>query len=89
VTKAFGVIISDKRVRAILVNIFGGIMRCDWIAQGLLNATKNVRVGVPIVVRLAGTNVEQGRALLRSTDLPVTPVDDLDEAASRVVALAR
>jgi succinyl-CoA synthetase beta subunit len=88
VTKAFQVIISDDRVRAILVNIFGGIMRCDWIAQGLLNATRSVKVGVPIVVRLAGTNVEQGRAMLAGTDLPITPVDDLDDAAKQVVALA-
>jgi succinyl-CoA synthetase beta subunit len=89
VTKAFQVIISDKRVEAILVNIFGGIMRCDWIAQGLLNATRNVKVRVPIVVRLAGTNVEQGRAMLQHTELPITPVDDLDAAAKKVVELAR
>ena len=109
VTKAFRIILADPRVRAILVNIFGGIMRCDWIAQGLLNATKaahsavrgtssparmvparsSVSVKVPIVVRLAGTNVEEGRRLLTGTSLPITTAGDLDEAAQKVVALAR
>jgi len=71
VTKAFAIILADPRVRAILVNIFGGIMRCDWIAQGLLNATQQLQVTVPIVVRLQGTNVEEGRRLL--THLPAAP----------------
>ena len=89
VTKAFQILLADRRVKAILVNIFGGIMRCDWIAQGLLNATKQLKVTVPIVVRLAGTKVEEGRRLLAGTDLPITTAGDLAEAAQRVVALAR
>lgn len=88
VTKAFAIILADRRVRAILVNIFGGIMRCDWVAQGLLNATQSLRVQAPIVVRLAGTNVEEGRRLLTGTGLPITTADDLADAARRVVGLA-
>ena len=89
VTKAFQVILSDKRVTAILVNIFGGIMRCDWIAEGLLKATEKLTVKVPIVVRLEGTNVKEGRALLAKTTLQITSVDDLGEAAKKVVELAK
>ena len=89
VTNAFRIILADRRVTAILVNIFGGIMRCDWIAQGLLNATKALKVKVPIVVRLAGTNVEEGRRLLAGTHLPIATADDLADAAGRVVELAK
>ncbi len=89
VTKAFQIILSDRRVKAILVNIFGGIMRCDWIAQGLLKATQSLTVKVPIVVRLEGTNVKEGRALLTGTKLPITSVDDLGDAAKKAVELAR
>lgn len=89
VTNAFSIILADTRVRAILVNIFGGIMRCDWIAQGLLNATKSLNVNVPIVVRLEGTNVEEGRRLLSSaTSLHLISVPGLAEAAKKVVELA-
>ena len=88
VTNAFQILLADQRIRAVLVNIFGGIMRCDWVAQGLLNATQRLKVRVPIVVRLQGTNVKEGRALLATTDLPITTADDLAEAAQKVVELA-
>ncbi len=90
VTNAFSIILEDARVKAILVNIFGGIMRCDWIAQGLLNATKTLHVKIPIVVRLQGTNVEEGRQLLREAKgLNLISVDDLEAAARKVVELSR
>ena len=88
VTKAFQIILSDTRVTAVLVNIFGGIMRCDWIAQGLLNATQTVKLKVPLVVRLAGTNVKEGKALLARSAIKITTADDLADAAKHVVALA-
>jgi len=90
VASAFAIILDDPRVQAILVNIFGGIMRCDWIAQGLLNATQRLDVKVPIVVRLQGTNVEEGRQLLASAKrLNLISVDDLADAARKVVELAK
>ncbi len=89
VTRAFEILLADTRVAAILVNIFGGIMRCDWIARGLLNATQHMKVRIPLVVRLAGTNVEEGRALLAKTTLPIKTAKDLAEAAQRVVDLAQ
>ena len=90
VTKAFQIILADVRVKAVLVNIFGGIMRCDWIAQGLLNATQQLQVKVPIVVRLQGTNVEEGRKLLKDAHrLNLISCDELEEAARKVVELAK
>ena len=90
VTNAFAIILADPRVKAVLVNIFGGIMRCDWIAQGLLNATQQLQVTVPIVVRLQGTNVEEGRRLLKSASrLHLISVDELEDAARKVVELAK
>ena len=90
VTKAFTIILADPKVRTILVNIFGGIMRCDWIAQGLLNATQQLKVKMPIVVRLQGTNVEEGRRLLaKATSLSLISVNELADAARKVVELAR
>src|SRR5205809_129560 len=88
VTEAFKILISDKKVKAILVNIFGGIMRCDVIAQGIINAAKTVKLSVPLVVRLEGTNVEAGRKLIAGSDLPVITADDLADAAQKVVAAA-
>ncbi|MBI3319083.1 MAG: ADP-forming succinate--CoA ligase subunit beta [Candidatus Omnitrophica bacterium] len=88
VTRAFRILLADRRVRAILVNIFGGIMRCDWVAQGLLNATKTLKIRVPLVVRLAGTNVEEGRRLLAESGLSIVTARDVAEAAQQVVALA-
>ncbi len=90
VTNAFAIILSDARVKAILVNIFGGIMRCDWIAEGLLQATEQLEVKVPIVVRLQGTNVEEGRRLLgEAKRLNLISVDELADAARKVVELAK
>jgi len=89
VTNAFSIILEDRKVKAIFVNIFGGIMRCDWIAQGLLKATASLKVTLPIVVRLQGTNVEEGRRLLReASGLNLISVDELEAAARRVVELA-
>ena len=88
VTEAFKILISDKNVKAILVNIFGGIMRCDVIAQGIINAVKAVTLPVPLVVRLEGTNVDQGKKLLTESKLPIRAAADLAEAAKLVVAAA-
>ena len=85
VTEAFKILIADKNVRAILVNIFGGIMRCDVIAQGIINAAKTVKLGVPLVVRLEGTNVKEGKQLLKESGLKLVAADDLADAAQKVV----
>jgi succinyl-CoA synthetase beta subunit len=89
VTEAFKILIADKNVKAILVNIFGGIMRCDVIAQGIINALKAVSLPVPLVVRLEGTNVALGKKLLEESKLPIQAASDLAEAARMVVAAAR
>jgi succinyl-CoA synthetase beta subunit len=73
-------------VKAVLVNIFGGIMKCDVIAAGIIAAAKQVQLTVPLVVRLEGTNVEQGKALLKSSGLPIISADDLGDAARKAVA---
>jgi succinyl-CoA synthetase beta subunit len=88
VTEAFKILLSDPKVKAILVNIFGGIMKCDVIAQGIMNAVKAVKLEIPLVVRLEGTNVEQGRKLLAESGLPIVSASDLDDAAKQIVALA-
>ena len=88
VTQAFKLIISDQNVRAILVNIFGGIVRCDLIAEGIIKAAREVGVGVPIVVRLEGTNVEAGRALLADSRLEIITAAGLTDAAEKTVAAA-
>lgn len=88
VTVAFKLILSNQSVKAILVNIFGGIVRCDLIAEGIIAAVKDVGVRVPVVVRLEGTNVEQGKALLAKSGLAITPANDLTDAARKVVAAA-
>jgi succinyl-CoA synthetase beta subunit len=89
VTEAFKILVSDPNVRAILVNIFGGIMRCDVIAQGIINAVKAVSLPVPLVVRLEGTNVDLGKKLLAESQLPIQAATDLAEAARMVVAAAK
>lgn len=89
VTEAFNLILSNKRVRAILVNIFGGIVRCDMIAEGIISAVKDVGVQVPVVVRIEGTNAEQGRKLLAASGLAITAASDLTDAAKKVVAAAK
>ena len=86
VTEAFKILVSDKRVKAILVNIFGGIMKCDIIAQGIINAVKTVHLQVPLVVRLEGTNVDAGRKLLVDSKLPLVAATDIADAAQKVVA---
>ncbi len=88
VCEAFKLILSDSSVKAVLVNIFGGIVKCDVIAQGILEAIKQIHVAVPVVVRLEGTNVDEGRALLTNTGLNIYAADDLAHAAEQVVALA-
>jgi succinyl-CoA synthetase beta subunit len=88
VTSAFKILIADKKVQAILVNIFGGIMKCDVIAQGIINAAKTVQLDVPLVVRLEGTNVKEGKKLIAESGLPVITADDLGDAAKKVVEAA-
>ncbi len=89
VTTAFKIILSDDAVEGILVNIFGGIMRCDIIAEGIIAAAREVNLSVPLVVRLEGTNVEKGRDILNSSGLAIIAADDLDDAAEKVVAAVR
>jgi len=89
VAEAFKLILSDTNVRAILVNIFGGIVRCDLIAQGIIQAVQEVSVRVPVVVRLEGTNVDQGRALLEQSGLAIISAVGLTAAAEKVVAAAK
>jgi succinyl-CoA synthetase beta subunit len=89
VTEAFKILIADKKVKAILVNIFGGIMKCDVIAQGIIDAAKTVKLSVPLVVRLEGTNVERGKQLLKESGLALVAADDLADAAQKVVAAAK
>ncbi|HEX8402349.1 MAG TPA: ADP-forming succinate--CoA ligase subunit beta [Allosphingosinicella sp.] len=86
VTAAFKIILSDPAVKGILVNIFGGIMRCDIIADGIVAAAKEVNLGVPLVVRLEGTNVEQGKRILAESGLPIVAANDLGDAARKIVA---
>jgi succinyl-CoA synthetase beta subunit len=88
VTEAFKIIVEDESVRAILVNIFGGIVKCDLIAEGILEAVKEVHLKVPLVVRLEGTNVERGRQLLKESKLQVTSATDMADAAAKVVKAA-
>jgi succinyl-CoA synthetase beta subunit len=89
VTEAFKILVADKNVKAILVNIFGGIMKCDTIAQGIINAVKAVSLPVPLVVRLEGTNVAAGKKLLQESNLPIIAADDLADAAKKVVAATK
>src|SRR5256714_14310352 len=86
VAAAFRVVLSDRNVKAILVNVFSGINRCDWVAEGVVQAVREVRIPVPLVVRLAGTNVEEGRRILQESGLPILTAATLSEAAQRVVA---
>ena len=86
VTAAFKIILSDPAVKGILVNIFGGIMRCDIIAEGIIAAAKEVNLGVPLVVRLEGTNVEEGKRILADSGLPIVAANDLGDAARKIVA---
>ena len=89
VTNAFRILTSDKNVKALLVNIFGGIMRCDVIAQGIVAAAKNIDMKIPLVVRLEGTNVEIGKKILADSGISIIPADNLDEAAQKAVATVK
>jgi succinyl-CoA synthetase beta subunit len=89
VTEAFRILLSDSRVKAVLVNIFGGIMKCDTIAQAILAAFKEVGFHVPLVVRLEGTNVEAGRKLLADSGLDIVTASGMADAAQKVVDAAR
>jgi succinyl-CoA synthetase beta subunit len=89
VTAAFKLILADPAVKAVLVNIFGGIMKCDVIAEGIIAAAKEVQLKVPLVVRLEGTNVEKGKEILRTSGLTITPADNLRQAAEKAVAAVK
>ena len=86
VAAAFKIILSDPAVKGILVNIFGGIMRCDIIADGIVAAAREIDLDVPLVVRLEGTNVEEGKRILADSGLAIVPADDLGDAARKIVA---
>jgi len=83
--KAFRLVLADKGIKAMLVNIFAGINRCDWIAEGVVQAVKNIDMQIPLVVRLSGTNVEEGRRIIADSGLPITTADTLADAAEKVV----
>jgi succinyl-CoA synthetase beta subunit len=85
VTAAFKLLLSDPKVEGVLVNIFGGIMRCDVIAEGVVAAARETNLGVPLVVRLEGTNVELGKQILADSGLQITPANDLADAAEKIV----
>jgi succinyl-CoA synthetase beta subunit len=89
VTAAFKIILKDPAVKGILVNIFGGIMKCDIIAEGIVAAAKEVNLSVPLVVRLEGTNVQQGKDILANSGLPIVAANDLGDAAKKIVAEVR
>jgi len=88
IRNAFKILMSDRNVKAVLINIFGGILRCDVLAQGVISAVKELGVPVPIVIRMEGTNVEEGKRLLRESGMNFATADSMGEAATRVVQLA-
>ena len=89
VSAAFKIILSDKNVKGILINIFGGIMRCDVLAQGVVEVAKKINLNIPLVVRLAGTNVELGKDILKKSNLKIISADDLSDAAKKIVELTK
>jgi succinyl-CoA synthetase beta subunit len=89
VTEAFKILLSDAKVKGVLVNIFGGIMKCDVIAEGVIAAVQQVKLNVPLVVRLEGTNVEKGKSLLEKSGLPIITASDLDDAAKKICAAVK
>ena len=89
VKNAFSILLSDPNVKAVLINIFGGIMRCDIVAQGVVEAAEAIQLRVPLVVRLEGTNVEKGQEILRNSGLSLTVGHGMKDAAEKVVALAK
>ena len=86
VEQAFRIILSDDKVKAVLINIFGGIMRCDVIAEGVIAAAKNIEINIPLIVRLAGTNVEKGKEILNNSGLDIISADNLGDAAKKAVS---
>jgi succinyl-CoA synthetase beta subunit len=89
IAHGFRIILSDQRVKALLINIFGGILRCDVLARGVIEAATQEKVDVPIIVRMEGTNVEEGRRLLTESGLTFTVASDLKDAAAKVAATAK
>ena len=89
VAQAFKLILSDQKVKALLVNIFGGIVRCDLIAEGIISAVRDVGITIPVIVRLEGTNAEQGRRIIEASDLKVITALDLNDAAKKAVEAAK
>jgi succinyl-CoA synthetase beta subunit len=87
IENGFRIILSDKKVKAILINIFGGILRCDVLAEGVVKAAKNTQIDVPLVVRMEGTNVEEGRQILSESGLEIETARDLADAGEKVAAL--
>ena len=89
VSAAFKLILSDANVKGILINIFGGIMRCDVLAQGVVDAAKEINISVPLVVRLAGTNFKEGKEILKKSGLKIISAENLDDAAKNIVEAIR
>jgi succinyl-CoA synthetase beta subunit len=89
IKSAFGILLADPAVKAVLINIFGGILRCDMLAAGVVDATRELNVKAPIVIRMEGTNVEEGRRILKDSGLNFTVAEDMKDAAEKVVALAQ
>jgi malate-CoA ligase subunit beta len=89
VATAFRLVLSDENVKSVLVNIFAGINRCDWVAEGVVQAVKETEIKVPLIVRLAGTNVEAGRKIIKESGIPIISAETLGEAASKAVAACR
>jgi succinyl-CoA synthetase beta subunit len=86
VARAFKILLADSRVRGVLINIFGGIMRCDVLAQGVVDAARELKISVPLVVRMQGTNVELGKKILADSGLPIISAETMGEAAEKIVA---
>ena len=86
ITEALRILNSDKHVKSILINIFGGIMRCDVVAQGIVDAVREMKLDLPLVVRLEGTNVAKGKEILKNSGLNIIPASDLGDAAKKAVA---
>jgi len=89
VSAAFKIILSDKNVKGILINIFGGIMRCDVIAQGVVDAAKEINLSIPLVVRLAGTNAKLGKEILEKSNLKIISANNLSDAAEKIVEVTK
>ena len=89
VSAAFKIILSDKNVKGILINIFGGIMRCDVLARGVVEAAKEINLSVPLVVRLAGTNVKLGKEILEKSNLKIISANNLSDAAKKIIEVTK